>query len=375
MESINPIKYGSSKLVPSVQELSKQHMATPPERYIKFHQEPPVISTLPLDVVPVINMQKLLYEDSMEHELQRLHSACKEWGFFQLVNHGVDKILVENIKNEIQEFFKLPFEEKKKFWQSENELEGFGQAFVVSDEQKLDWSDMFFINTQPINSRKPHLFPYLPLHFRRTLDDYSLELKTLATKILQLMENALKVEGKEITELFEEGIQSMRMNYYPPCPEPDKVIGLNPHSDPIGLTILLQVNEMEGLQVKKDGKWIPIKPLENAFIVNIGNILEIVTNGVYHSIEHRATVNKVKERLSIATYYYPRFEVEMGPAKSLVTDQTPAMYRRIMVHEYFRKLFTREFGTSFIEDMKIGNERELGGKSSDSNTQHENKKC
>ncbi|KAH1144612.1 hypothetical protein GLYMA_12G235200v4 [Glycine max] len=59
---------------------------------------------------------------------------------------------------------------------------------------------------------------------------------------------------REIRELFEDGIQLMRMNYYyPPCPEPEKVIGLTPHSDGIGLAILLQSNEVEGLQIRKDG--------------------------------------------------------------------------------------------------------------------------
>jgi len=87
------------------------------------------------------------------------------------------------------------------------------------------------------------------------------------------MGNALRMESKEIRELFGDGVQSMRMNYYPPCPQPDLVMGLNPHSDGGAITVLLQANEIEGLQVKKDGLWIPIKPLPNAFIINIGTYL------------------------------------------------------------------------------------------------------
>jgi isopenicillin N synthase-like dioxygenase len=93
--------------------------------------------------------------------------------------------------------------------------------------------------------------------------------------IFGYMEKALKMEEMEIRELFEEGLQSMRMNYYPPCIEADRVIGLTPHSDGGGLTILLQVNEIEGLQMKKNGIWVPIKPLPNAVIINIGDILEV----------------------------------------------------------------------------------------------------
>ena len=89
------------------------------------------------------------------------------------------------------------------------------------------------------------------------------------------MAKALKMNPNDMKELFEEGWQSMRMNYYPPCPRPDLVIGLNNHSDAVGLTILLQINDKEGLQIRKAGMWVPIKPLPNAFIVNIGDILEV----------------------------------------------------------------------------------------------------
>ena len=111
---------------------------------------------------------------------------------------------------------------------------------------------------------------------RDDLDSYCTELKNLAMKIIDLMENALSVETKEISELFGDGVQSMRLNYYPPCPQPELVMGLNPHSDGGGLTILLQANEMEGLQIKKDELWIPIKPLPNSFIINLGDMLEVI---------------------------------------------------------------------------------------------------
>jgi len=107
------------------------------------------------------------------------------------------------------------------------------------------------------------------------MEAYSAEIKTLAMKILGFMAKALKMKDGEMDDIFGEGKQSMRMNYYPPCPQPGLAIGLSPHSDATGLTILLQVNEMEGLQIKKDGLWIPIKPLPGAFIINIGDMLEV----------------------------------------------------------------------------------------------------
>lgn len=108
------------------------------------------------------------------------------------------------------------------------------------------------------------------------MEAYSLELKNLAMKILSLMAKALKMKDEDMRNLFGEGMQSMRMNYYPPCPQPELAIGLSAHSDGIGLTILLQVNEIKGLQIKKDGMWIPVVPLPGAFTVNIGDMLEVM---------------------------------------------------------------------------------------------------
>ncbi|XP_038723415.1 protein SRG1-like [Tripterygium wilfordii] len=350
-------RLGGSLLVPSVQELAKEPLKTLPPRYVRTDQDPPFTSpdtaAFPQQI-PVIDMHMLKSEEFMNSELQKFHNACKEWGFFQLQNHGVSEELVEKVKKEVQEFFNLPKEEKKKCWQQPGDLEGFGQAFVVSEEQKLDWSDMFYIVTLPTQLRKPHLFANLPLPLRDTLEAYSRDLKNLAMEILSFMAKALKMEPNDMKLLFEEGMQGIRMNYYPPCPQPDLVIGFTPHSDSVGLTILSQVNEMEGLQVKKDGIWVPVKPLPNAFIVNIGDILEIVTNGVYRSIEHRAMVNSVKERLSIATFYSPKLDSDMGPAPSLVSPENPAMFRRIGTADYFKGYFSRKLGgKSYLDVMRI----------------------
>ncbi|KAM6601312.1 hypothetical protein CsatA_020921 [Cannabis sativa] len=357
--------FGNSLIVPSVQELAKDpNMVTIPPRYIRLdhhhHQsqnQTNILNSTSFDEIPVINFQNLLLISGSElydSELAKLHLACKNWGFFQLVNHGVSSSLVEKMKKEVEELFKMPIEEKKKLWQIPGEVEGFGQAFVVSEEQKLDWNDIFFLTTLPLALRKPHLFPNLPLTFRDSLELYSLELAKLAKDIISKMEKALGIESKEISKLFEDGMQSMRMNYYPPCPEPEQVIGLTPHSDAVGLTILLQVSQVEGLQVKKDGMWVPVKPLPNAFIVNIGDILEIITNGMYRSIEHRAIVNSVQERLSIATFLNTSVESEIGPAHSLINQQNPALYRTVGIKDYIKGLFSRELdGKSYIEVMKL----------------------
>ncbi|KAK1375456.1 Fe2OG dioxygenase domain-containing protein [Heracleum sosnowskyi] len=357
--SAEEVNFGRSLIVPSVQELAKQPLIKIPPRYVHHddHHEDSshYESKLPFPSVPIIDLHNFIYGDSLyDNELEKLHQACQQWGFFQVVNHGLSATLLEDLKREIVDFFRLPLEEKKKLWQQPDNHEGFGQLFVVSEEQKLDWSDMFYITTLPTSLRKTHLFDNIPPILREKLEVYSLEAKKLAIQILGHIAKALEMDGQEMIELFSDGVQSMRMNYYPPCPEPERAIGFTPHSDADALTILFQLNETEGLEIRKDGRWVPVKPLPNAFVVNIGDILEIVSNGVYRSIEHRATVNSAKERLSIATFYSSNLDSQLGPANSLVGPDRPAVFRRVPIDKYFKEFFARKLdGKAYLDFMKF----------------------
>ncbi|ESR51060.1 hypothetical protein CICLE_v10033531mg [Citrus x clementina] len=260
----------------------------------------------------------------------------------QLKSHGVSCSLVEKVTAEVHDFFDLPMEEKEKFWQRPGEIEGFGQNFVVSKEQKLDWGYGFTMFSLPALLRKPHLFPKLPLP-SDTLEVYSTELKNLSIKIINQMAEALKMDPND-SKQFEDGQQ-------------EHVIGFNPHTDGSALTILLQLNEMDGLQIKKYGMWVPVKALPDTFIINVGDILEILTNGIYRSIVHRATVNSEKARLSFATFYSMKLDGEIGPAPSLITPETPALFKKISFVDYTKGFLSRKLQEkSNVDFMRIENE-------------------
>ncbi|RZC85856.1 hypothetical protein C5167_026533 [Papaver somniferum] len=364
METAKLMKLGNGMSIPSVQELAKLTLAEIPSRYICTVEnlQLPVGASVIDDheTVPVIDIENLISSEPVTEklELDRLHSACKEWGFFQVVNHGVDTSLVDNVKSDIQGFFNLSMNEKIKYGQKDGDVEGFGQAFVASEDQTLDWADIFMILTLPLHLRKPHLFSKLPLPLRETIESYSSEMKKLSMVLFEKMEKALQVQAveiKEISEVFKDMTQVMRMNYYPPCPQPELAIGLTPHSDFGGLTILLQLNEVEGLQIKNEGRWISVKPLPNAFVVNVGDVLEIMTNGMYRSVDHRAVVNSTKERLSIATFHDPNLESEIGPISSLITPNTPALFRSGSTYgELVEEFHSRKLdGKSFLDSMRM----------------------
>ena len=101
-------------------------------------------------------------------------------------------------------------------------------------------------------------------------------MKDIADSLLATMAKNLGLEPEVISEACIGGIQTVRMNYYPPCAQADRVVGISLHSDSDLLTLVLQVNHVQGLQIKRNGSWLPVKPLEGAFVVNIGDIFEVM---------------------------------------------------------------------------------------------------
>ncbi|OMO93129.1 Plant peroxidase [Corchorus olitorius] len=341
--------FGGSLQVDNVQSLASQNLKDIPSRYIRPELEVDVVSIDESLQIPVIDMSKLGQDD----ELEKLHSACKHWGFFQLIDHGVGDEVIEKMKIDIQKFFKLPLEEKMACAQLPNNIEGYGQAFVVSEDQKLDWGDMLFLLPLPKPLRNMRFWPTTPPSFRETLDKYSMEFQKVTIHLIKLMAKNLRSDPDMLASFFEDGIQGIRMNYYPPCEQANKVIGLAPHSDATALTLLIQVNEVEGLQIKKNGKWVPVKPIPGGFIINIGDIIEIMSNGEYKSIEHRAVVNPERERLSIAAFHSPNMNSKIGPLPDLV-KANESRYKTISQEEFVKLTVSSKLdGKGLLDQLKL----------------------
>lgn len=110
---------------------------------------------------------------------------------------------------------------------------------------------------------------------REIVSKYCIEIRNLGARLQQDISKSLGLEKDCIKNILGEQEQHMAINYYPPCPEPELTYGLPAHADPNALTILLQDTQVAGLQVLKDGKWLAVKPLQNALIINIGDQLQV----------------------------------------------------------------------------------------------------
>ncbi len=98
----------------------------------------------------------------------------------------------------------------------------------------------------------------------------------MSAKLFKFMAINLGVDEEALLAAFKpEQPQSVRINHYPPCSQANKVLGLSPHTDGVGMTLLLQVNDVQGLQIRKDGRWFAVKNLPGALVVNVGDVLEV----------------------------------------------------------------------------------------------------
>ncbi|XP_020086196.1 protein SRG1-like [Ananas comosus] len=350
--------WGKSLPVQSVQELVRRDPSSVPERYIRDHAERPkdrgVVSAITPDI-PVIDFS--LLSGGHEDERKRLDLACKEWGFFQIINHGVEEDLLCRIRKAMGGFFNLSYEEKKKHAMAPNDVHGYGQAFVVSEEQKLDWNDLLYIIVEPTEQRRMKYWPIIVPDFKDAVDMYSTKIKRIAEELLGNISLLMNMKRDELLAMHGTWKLSMRMNYYPPCSRPDDVLGVSPHSDGSSITILLQEDDIPGLQIKYKGEWIPVKPIPNALVINIGDSLEAWSNGMYESIEHRALTNKDSARMSLATFVNPDENADIGPVDQMIDEiHRPRMYKTIKHIDFLRHFFSKKLeGKTHTHVLKLDN--------------------
>ncbi|XP_051133375.1 jasmonate-induced oxygenase 4-like [Andrographis paniculata] len=328
----------SPKVVFGVQHLSESGIQKIPEVFVRPPSERPNFKG-DADVVveiPVIDMSELLHSSTKEKAMAMLDKACKEWGFFQLVNHGVNSELMSRMRETWIDFFKLSVEEKRKYAPDPITNEGYGSRVGVSKKQTSDWGDYFFLHCFPEKARNQEKWPSLPPSLRELIVEYSEQVYKLSQTILKMFSINLGLEESYIPDAFggDELVASMQANYFPKCPQPDLTFGLSRHSDPGGVTFLIPDYNVKGLQVRRGDKWITINPINGAFIVNLGDKLEIISNAIYKSVEHRVFVNSLQERFSLVIFFNPKYDVVNKPADELVTEDRPALYLPTTFQDY-----------------------------------------
>ncbi|CAH1439611.1 unnamed protein product [Lactuca virosa] len=342
-----------------VQSLSESGKPVIPDRYIKPPPDRPVFnSSSPDDInIPVIDLAGLNSDDLTlrESTFKEILAACREWGFFQVINHGLNAELVDGVRDIWREFFHEPMEVKQQYANSPKTYEGYGSRLGLEKGAILDWSDYYFLHYLPPPLKDHNRWPAQPSSLREIVEEYSKEIVRLGKVLLEVFSINLGLKHDYLQKAFggDDIGACLRVNFYPKCPQPDLTLGLSPHSDPGGITFLLPDENVSGLQVRRGDQWVTVKPAPHAIIANIGDQIQVLSNAIYKSVEHRVIVNPDKERVSLAYFYNPKSDLLIHPASELVTQETPALYPSMTFDEY--RLFIRTRGPqgkSQVESLK-----------------------
>ncbi|KAK9055123.1 hypothetical protein SSX86_026205 [Deinandra increscens subsp. villosa] len=338
-----------------VQEIAAADCHQPPERYIRQEDKEYANFTTngcefsPAEI-PVIDVSLL---PSSPSELHNLKSAVTTWGCFQAINYGIESSFLEKVREIGKLFFGLPADEKKKYLREEDDVDGYGNDMVLSDDQILDWNDRLYLTIVPKHQRKIQFWPQNPTHFREVLDEFSSKVELIFEAVLKALARSLNLDEDCFLNQYATSEKiGARYNYYPPCPRSEKVLGVKPHADSSAITLLLQDEEVEGLQVLKDDRWFGVPIVPDALTINVGDQIEIMSNGIFKSPVHRVVVDSEKERMTLAVFCPVQSNQVIGPVEGLVTDERPRLYKNVTYSlDFFLKIFQQ--GRRPIDACKI----------------------
>jgi len=285
--------------------------------------------------IPVLDL-KGLEGDGRTEILQQISNACETWGIFQVVNHGVPTMVMDKMMEAARRFNREPVEEKMKYSNPDNStaLIHYGSGFTFHRSQAQLWKDAITINCAP---RSPPPSEW-PAALRDEGMEYCKHVEHMAKTLLNLLSESLLLTPNYLVENIKSmSRQRLIINFYPPSPQPDLTIGSSSHSDPGTITILMQ-DQVGGLRILNDDNWLAIDPIPGAFVVNVGDQLEILSNGKFKSVEHCAVNNSLQERISIPMFLTPVMEASAvtGPIPLLLCETNPARYKEIGFDKYMK---------------------------------------
>nr|ACL68417.3 ACC oxidase [Dimocarpus longan]ACY72567.1 1-aminocyclopropane-1-carboxylate oxidase [Dimocarpus longan] len=309
---------------------------------------------------PVINMEKMNGVERVA-TMEKIKDACENWGFFELVNHGIPHELLDTVERMTKEHYRKCLQQRFKELVASKALEG-----VETEIKDMDWESTFFVRHRPESNISQ--LPDLDDEFRKTMKEFAQKLEKLAEELLDLLCENLGLEKGYLKKAFygSRGPSfGTKVSNYPPCPKPDLIKGLRAHTDAGGIILLFQDDKVSGLQLLKDGQWIDVPPMRHSIVVNLGDQLEVITNGKYKSVEHRVIAQTDGTRMSIASFYNPGSDAVIYPAPALLekeAEEKTQVYPKFVFEEYmnlYAKLKFQAKEPRFEAIKVVGNHNNL----------------
>nr|BAH15312.1 ACC oxidase 2 [Lactuca sativa] len=278
-------------------------------------------------------MEKLNGEERSA-TMNLINDACENWGFFEIVHHGISTELLDTVEKMTKGHYKKCMEERFKEMVASKGLEA-----VQSEIEDLDWESTFYLRHLPESNISE--IPDLEDEYRKVMKEFAKEIEKLAENILDILCENLGLEKGYLKKAFygsKGPTFGTKVSNYPPCPKPDLIKGLRAHTDAGGVILLFQDDKVSGLQLLKDGEWIDVPPMHHSIVINLGDQLEVITNGRYKSVMHRVIAQTDGTRMSIASFYNPGSDAVIYPAPELVNkaEEKNNIYPKFVFEDYMK---------------------------------------
>ena len=304
--------------------------------------------------IPILDLGPYLAgeAEALETLAGQLRHAQEHIGFYFTVNHGIPRGLIQQAYTELRRFFALPQDEKLKIKlnaQRAGYVPAKASVYVTSTVNQNTQPDL---NEVILNFRErsaehpeatagrsflgPNQWPdedILP-GFRANLTAYYDAIEGLGYKMLAVYARAPDLPADYFDRFFTDPMWTTRNAFYPGSPvAADNQFGISPHRDH-GFITFLPLSDEPGLQIQTPhGEWIPAEQVEDAIIVNTGEFMNRWTNGRFIATPHRVVPPR-NDRYSIAFFFNPTWDTEAVPLETCVSDDNPARFDPINIHDY-----------------------------------------
>jgi isopenicillin N synthase-like dioxygenase len=275
---------------------------------------------------PVIDIS----ESERTHVHRAIDVACREWGVFQVVGHGIDLRLIGALRRQMRALFAAPGDQKLAIARTAKNPWGFYDRELTRHVR--DWKQVYDYGPADGVDAVPQWPAGLPA-FEPVVRAFYAARDELSLRLLRVITHNLGMPAASLDRHFRPAHTSfLRLNYYPQCPAPQWHHGVHAHTDSGALTLLLQ--DKPGLEVEHGGRWVIVPPRADALVVNIGDILQVWSNDQYAAPMHRALVHPHEDRFSVPFFFNPAYSTCYAPLPSAVDARNPPRYRPISWREF-----------------------------------------
>ncbi|KAK7197646.1 thymine-7-hydroxylase [Novymonas esmeraldas] len=304
-----------------------------------------------IDVAPLYNDNKA----DLLRVARAIDEACRTWGFFYITGHNIQKGRMELLTETANKFFALPHEEKMRIdIEKTTNHRGYGTyaAEQLDPSKPGDWKETFDMGCHlPLDHpavaagkplRGPNNHPTWVEGWTELMEGHYADMQRLALLLLRALALAINIDEDFFVPKFYEPLSVFRMIHYPALPDEKGRVVCGAHTD-YGIVTLLYQDRVGGLQVKNvQGEWIDAPPIEGSFVVNIGDMMAMWSNGRYKSTLHRV-LNPGVDRISMPFFCEPNPETLISCLPNCCDEANPPLFPDVKAGEWLVKRFKQTY--------------------------------